>query len=238
MSVLYIVRHGQAAFFTDDYDRLSETGIEQGRRVGSFWREDNTEINEVYSGSLKRQIQTAEASAETYSAEGKSWPELKVLDELNEYNADQVMEKLKPELTEKYAHVRKLANDYNTANKKRQRYRAFHRLLEAVMYYYIAGEYESDGFETWREFHDRVTNAYSRIRNKVRSGRKVAVFTSGGPIGVSIQTCLNAPEQQAGYLNWRVYNASITQFTFSKNRISLDHFNSIGHLPKDLWTYR
>jgi len=106
------------------------------------------------------------------------------------------------------------------------------------MVYYIAGNYESTGFETWREFHDRVSTAYQTIRNREDSGRKIAVFTSGGPIGVSIQSCLHAPEQQAGNLNWRIYNASITQFTFSPNRISIDHFNTISHLPKELQTYR
>ena len=67
----------------------------------------------------------------------------------------------------------------------------------------------------------------------------MAVFTSGGPVGVSVQTTLEAPEQQAGELNWRVNNASVTLFTFRPDRISLDQFNSIAHLTtEDLRTYR
>ena len=106
------------------------------------------------------------------------------------------------------------------------------------MEHYIAGEYESNGFETWREFHDRVNYAYQIIRDREGKGRKIAVFTSGGPIGVSVQSCLRAPEQQAGNLNWRVYNASVTQFTFRADRISLDHFNDISHLPTEMKSYR
>ena len=237
MSVLYIVRHAQATFFSDDYDQLSNKGYGQARLLGSFWREKG-EIGEVYSGSLRRQLQTAQACGETYARDGKCWPEVQILEGLNEYGSDEVMDKLKQELVEKHEHVRKLYDDCAAATGERERYRTFHRLLEAVMYYYIAGKYESTGFETWREFHDRVTDAYRTIRNREGHGRRVAVFTSGGPVGVSIQTCLQAPEQQAGQLNWRVYNASITQFTFRADRISLDQFNAIPHLPQEMQTYR
>ena len=36
MSVLYLVRHGQASFGTDDYDRLSDLGKAQSRTTGRF----------------------------------------------------------------------------------------------------------------------------------------------------------------------------------------------------------
>ncbi len=114
-----------------------------------------------------------------------------------------------------------------------------HLLLEALMRFYIEGDHNSDGFETWRQFHDRVTGALTQIRSREGRGRRVAVFTSGGPIGVSVQTTLEAPEQKAGELNWRVHNVSVTLFTFTANRISLDQFNSITHLTtEELRTYR
>ncbi len=238
MSVLYIVRHGQASFFSHDYDRLSEKGYKQAQRLGEYWRENQIEIDEVYSGSLKRQLQTAEACGGSYAISGNRWPETQILEGLNEYHADEVMEKLKPELVENHSPVRKLYNEYENATEERERYRTFHRLLEAVMEHYIAGEYESTGFETWRAFHSRVTGAYQAIRDRQGRGRNIAVFTSGGPVGVAIQTCLRAPEQEAAHVNWRVYNASITRFTFSATRISLDQFNTIPHLPKELLTYR
>lgn len=238
MSLLYIVRHGQASFFSDDYDQLSKKGFEQARLLGSYWQENGIEIDEVYSGSLKRQIQSADSCGESFASSGKSWPETQILEGLNEYGADEMMDKLKQELVEKHARVRKLYDEYDTATEEHERYRTFHRLLETVMEHYIAGEYESNGFETWREFHDRVNYAYRIIRDREGKGRKIAVFTSGGPIGVSVQSCLRAPEQQAGNLNWRVYNASVTQFTFRADRISLDHFNGISHLPAEMKTYR
>ncbi len=238
MSVLYIVRHAQATFLSGDYDQLSEKGYEQSRLLGRYWRKSGIEIGEVYSGSLKRQLQTAQACGETYASDGRCWPEVQILDGLNEYDSDVVMDKLKRELMTKHEHVRKLYHDHAAARKVRERYRTFQKLLEAVMRYHIAGDYESTGFETWREFHHRVNEAYRTIRNGKGHGRRVAVFTSGGPVGVSIQTCLQAPEQQAGELNWRVYNASITRFTFRADRISLDQFNTMPHLSFEMQTYR
>ncbi len=238
MSVLYIVRHGQAAFFSGDYDQLSEKGYEQSRLLGKYWRESGVAISEVYSGSLKRQLQTAQACGESYASDGRFWPEVQILDGLNEYDSDVVLDELKRELITKHEHVRLLYHDQTAATEESERYRTFQKLLEAVMHYYIAGDYESTGFETWREFHHRVTEAYRTIRNRKGHGRRIAVFTSGGPVGVSIQTCLQAPEQQAGELNWRVYNASITRFTFRADRISLDQFNAMPHLPLEMQTYR
>ena len=238
MSVLYIVRHGQASFLQDNYDLLSPTGIEQSRLLGQYWIDNQIEIDEVYSGSLIRQKQTEEALGESFRKVGQTWPECQILPGLNEYGGDDFMQELGPELIEKHKHVRRLSEEFEEAKSDRDKYRSFHRLLEAIMRYYIAGEYESSGFETGREFHDRVTAAFAEIRSRDGRGRQVAVITSGGPVGVAVQTALQAPEQQAGELNWRVHNASVTSFTFRPDRISLDHFNAIAHLPREFQTYR
>ena len=69
-------------------------------------------------------------------------------------------------------------------------------------------------------------------------GKTIAVFTSGGPIAISVQTILQAPEFKAAELNWRVYNCSVTRYTFSGERVTLDAFNDVSHLPVDMRSYR
>ena len=59
----------------------------------------------------------------------------------------------------------------------------------------------------------------------------MATFTSGGPIGVAVQTCLRSPVMAALEVSWRVRNAALTTFLFSGNRVSLDGFNKLPHLP-------
>ena len=45
MGMLYLVRHGQAAFLTDNYDRLSDLGKRQGACLGSWWAEQGLALD-------------------------------------------------------------------------------------------------------------------------------------------------------------------------------------------------
>ena len=60
MSVLVLVRHGQASFSADDYDRLSPAGEAQARRLGDYWTRQAEVFDEVYVGPRRRQQQTAD----------------------------------------------------------------------------------------------------------------------------------------------------------------------------------
>ena len=96
-----------------------------------------------------------------------------------------------------------------------------------------------DGVESWSAFRQRVRSGLKQIITAPGSGRRVAVFTSGGVIGTMVQTVLEAPESQALAINWRVKNCSLTEFTFGGGRISLDSFNTIPHLEdRELVTFR
>ena len=112
--------------------------------------------------------------------------------------------------------------------------RAFQKVFESAMEKWIAGE--SSG-EPFAEFHARVLRGLRRIQDGP-SNRRVLLFTSGGPIGVLVQTALNAPPRSFLEVNWRVRNCSITEFVFSSTRLSLDSFNVLPHLEPDLHTFR
>ena len=239
MSKLYVVRHGQASFFADDYDKLSEMGERQSRVLGQYWLDNGVVIDEVYTGTLQRQRRTAECVGEVVSAAGKSWPEHGVFEGLNEYPADALMEHLLPHLMESDEGMRDLDAAFKEATEGREKYRTFHRLLETVMAKWIAEEYTIDHIPHWKDFSGGVRDAFHEILSKGGSGRTVAVFSSGGPVGISVQTALEAPDIKAAELNWRVHNASVTEFTFSRNRLALDAFNAIPHLTEpELLTYR
>ena len=239
MSRLSLVRHGQASLFSDNYDRLSPLGERQSRVLAEHWLANGERFDEVYAGTLKRQVRTAECAGEAFREAGVEWPELQVLPGLDEYCADDVMGKLVPELKEREERFRRLSDEFDSAKEGRDRYRSFHRLLEAVMAVYVSGKYDCNGFETWPQFRDRVRDALRQVLERNSSGRRVAVFTSGGPIGVSVQTVLDAPEIKAAELNWRIHNCSLTELTFSPGRVTLDQFNSVPHFrDPELLTYR
>jgi broad specificity phosphatase PhoE len=239
MSTLYVVRHGQARLFTEDYDRLSDLGFSQATELGRHWIERELQPDAVWCGSLLRQRQTADTVGQVFTDGGKLWPEHKQLDGFNEYPAEEIMRTLLPVLRARRDDIAATANAFEAAKEQSDRYRHMHRLLEAVIACWVDGDYE-DGLLplSWNEFSGGVREAFRQSMAEARRGATIAVFTSGGPIGVSMQTAMESPEIKAAELNWRVYNCSVTRYTFSGTRISLDHFNDISHLPAELHTYR
>ena len=96
-----------------------------------------------------------------------------------------------------------------------------------------------DGVEAFAAFRDRVERGLRRVMQGAGSGRRVALFTSGGVIGTSVRLALAAPDRMALEVNWRVRNCSLTEFVFTKDRFTLDSFNALPHLEDPaLWTYR
>jgi broad specificity phosphatase PhoE len=204
MSNLVLVRHGQAKPFDKNSDRLSEAGERQSILLGEYWREHSIRFDEVYTGTMLRHTRTAElAGFEKFEQRA----------EFNEYNADGILR----------AHP-----EFAPANDNRQLQKAF----EAAMPLWIAGTLKAPGLETWRDFHDRVTRGLRAIIDADRASRRVVVFTSGGPIGIAVQTVLQAPEAMAIEVNWRIRNCSLTEFLFTRDRFSLDTFNATPHLKE------
>ncbi len=241
MSQLLVVRHGQARFLTDDYDRLSALGEEQAAALAGHWLARGIHPDTVYAGTLTRQQRTADVAGEVFTRSGLSWPETKVLATLDEYPADDIVERLAPALAATDKKLSTLLAAAEQGTDEKSRYRNIHHLLEAIIARWVAADYDSGlvpGLMSWREFSDGVRAALREIMKDSGGGSTVAVFTSGGPVGVSMQTIMNAPELKAAELNWRVHNCAVTRYTYSGNRISLDRFNDVSHLAEGQLTYR
>ncbi len=239
MSTLVLVRHGQANFFSDDYDRLSAVGEAQARCLGEFWTSRGLAFDEVYTGTLRRQMRTAELVGEVYAQAGLPWPELVALTELNEYDSDGIVKELLPVLVERDERIKQLAENYQRSDPGPERYKHFQRMFEAVMTEWVQGSIVVSGVESWRSFHDRVRRALQQITEGEAGGRRIAVFSSGGPISIAVQLAMRAPESMALQLNWRIRNCSLSEIVFTRGRFTLDSFNAIPHLDDPgLWTYR
>jgi broad specificity phosphatase PhoE len=238
MSTLTLVRHGQATPFEKDTDRLSPIGEAQARKLAEHWLRYGVQFDEAYRGSLVRHQRTAEIVAECYREAGVAFPELRVMPEFNEYDANGILTILLPAFAEQSAEFKKRVGEFEANKTTSDRNRFFQKMFEALMNIWQEGNLELSDVESWQTFRRRVE---SGLREVVKGGsrRRVAVFTSGGPIGVAVQLALRAPEQTALELNWRVRNASITEFLFSRDKLSLDWFNAIPHLDEpQLRTYR
>lgn len=233
MGTLTLIRHGQARPFEKNSDQLSETGEQQAQALGQYWLRQGVCFDEAYSGTLVRQRRTAEIVGQCFADAGRGWPQLQSLPELNEYDADGITHKLIPAMAERDEKFRALLAAYEQNKHAADRNRHFQKMFEVVVAAWSDSGFDVEGVESSAVFRARVQSAMNRILKAEGSGRRVAVFTSGGVIGHVVQTVLEAPAHQALQLNWRVKNCSLTEFTFggkAGGRISLDSFNTIPHL--------
>jgi broad specificity phosphatase PhoE len=239
MSVLVLVRHGQASFLQSDYDKLSPLGEQQSRMLGSFWAAQGTTFDEVLTGPRNRQIRTAELTLETYAGRGPNLPAIRVVPEFDEYDSGGVVGLLLPRLVQQHQEVGMLAEEYEQSKGSAGERRAFQRMFEVVMKAWIRGNDNPPELGSWQEFQSRVLQALTSIIERCASGCRVAVFTSGGPICVAVQLALGLSDEKAIEVNWALRNGSITEFLFTKDRFTLDSFNGLPHIPdRSLWSFR
>ncbi len=234
-----MVRHGQASFFAADYDRLSDVGETQARLLGAYWLGRGVSFDEVYTGPRSRQIETAALAGGAFARAGVPWPRPVVLEELDEHAVDRLIKGSLSEMLQAFPHLVPLAEAYARAVTDADRHRGFQKLFEAVMLLWATGECGAEGVETWRAFGDRVCAGLARITGGEGRGRRVVAFTSVGTITVALQAALGLVDRKALDLGWRLRNGSLSEFLFTKDRLTLDGFNAFPHLEDpSLWTYR
>lgn len=239
MSTLVLVRHGQAQPFTADPDRLSAIGQQQAAELGRWWGRQGTVFDEVFSGTLERQVHTAAIAAAAARAAGLAWPEHETSPLWNEFDAEGVVKRVVPALAEHDSGFASLVEEFESHRNGPEKNRHVQRMFEAAMSRWTAGEITVDGVEAWGAFHARVGRALRAILDGDGGNRRILVVTSGGPIGVAVQTVLEAPKKAALTLIWRVRNCSVTEILFTRNRVSLDSFNYTAHLNRpELLTFR
>src|SRR5438552_3110523 len=108
MSLLFLVRHGQASFDGDDYDQLSPRGVEQARSLGVHWIELDLNFDQIYVGPRRRHRQTLDAVAAVYRERGLNWPEAIELPELDEHCGQDVLTRSLPDLMQRDPAIREM----------------------------------------------------------------------------------------------------------------------------------
>ena len=239
MSLLTLVRHAQASFHADHYDRLSELGQRQAGHLAESWIRAEREVDELYVGPRERQRHTAELVAVRYHQAGLPFPAATVLPELDEYDLGGLLMRLAPELARQDAKFASLWEFVGRGRTDPEWGRKFQQMFEALTLHWLGTDTVMEGLESWVNFRDRVQRGLHNIVNRPGQGRRVVAFTSGGFIGTAMQLLLGAPNRVALELNWRIRNAAVTEFVFSGQRITLDVFNSVAHFAEpELVTYR
>jgi broad specificity phosphatase PhoE len=238
MGVMTLVRHGQASLFADNYDELSALGRTRARLLGEFWARRRIDFDEVYCGPRARQRRTAEIVGSACTQGGRTWTEPVVLEELDEYDLGGLFHRLVPNLSRQDSAFAELLERYRRDEAGPDHERSFRKAFEALTMHWATTPEPVEGVEGFPAFRDRVERGLRQVMGKPGSGRRVALFTSGGVIGTSVRLALDAPDRTALEVNWRVRNCSLTEFLFTAGRLTLDSFNALPHLEDPtLWTY-
>jgi broad specificity phosphatase PhoE len=224
MGALILVRHGQASALEENYDRLSALGERQARLLGEAWARLEVRFDRVFSGPRVRQQRTAEIAAEIARL-----PAPVIVPELDEMGVEPLFREHMPDLFTRHAHLAALGDAMLAADGDDDRGRAIARLFEATLTLWLAGEIDARGVEPWIAFRGRVRRAMEIVRAD-GAGKRIAVFTSAGPVAGAAQLAMGSDDQTALALAFRIRNSSQSEFWFDGSRFSLVSLNETPHL--------
>lgn len=237
MGEITFIRHGQASFGKNDYDVLSETGKKQSAVLARLLSETGMHFNSAYSGTLKRQKDTADIILQTMKECGiVKVPQLEQDEGFNEYQSDEIIRHYIPIVVSEDKTLIPLLEKILTDKK------SFQLIFERVIAKWVAGESPSDGVEGWLQFRQRVDDAVKSIIHSNGKDGNVVVFSSGGVISASVQIATGMSPYEAMKLGWGLVNCSITRFRYGSSGLVLHSFNNYGHYEvnnlRELITYR
>jgi broad specificity phosphatase PhoE len=222
MGTLYLVRHGQASFGEDDYDKLSPLGHQQARRLGEYFAERGVRFDAAITGTLRRHTETFDGIAQGmgWQTEVLQWPGL------NEYDSAAVIGAIHPHKLDKPTSP--------------EMYRSHFRLLRDGLTQWMAGVVSPKGMPTYDGFVQGVTTALDHVRTK-HPEHNVLIVSSGGPISTAVGHILGTSPETTIELNLRIRNSSVTEFAYTPKRHMLVTYNTLPHLDhadyKDWVTY-
>ena len=229
MAELILVRHGQASFGADDYDKLSELGWRQSRWLGEHFAERGAAFDRVIRGSLRRHVETLNGIAEGMGRELNGGEDPR----LNEYDSHALLS----------AHLK--GRPLPESGDRREHF----RVLREAMYAWTAGTLAGAPHEPFSEFRGRVLGALKDLRGgavkrvlaalaavlrEENAGRakRVLVVSSGGPISTILAAVLGMPLRGVVDLNLQTRNTGISELQAGSKRIHCVSFNNVPHLDR------
>jgi broad specificity phosphatase PhoE len=219
VGLIHVVRHGQAAFGTEHYDRLTDIGFAQARLLGGYFVRRRIRFDAVFTGTLRRQTETAQAILEGYAEPGVR-PAFETFPGLDEYKPEAVL----------MAHTGAVPEAAPAAARRDPAVvREHFRLLRVALLAWAEGRIAPEGMPAWQPFQDGAVAALMEARQRFPDGN-VLIVSSGGPIAATVAAALNAPPSAAIELNLRIRNSSLTEFASTPRRHHLVSFNGLPHL--------
>lgn len=213
MSELFLVRHAQASFGTDDYDRLSELGHRQAGWLGEYFLYRGLSFDQVICGNMNRHHQTAEGIVRGMGLE----PGLAETDPAwNEFDFEAIVT----------AWLRQNPHEKPAPGASPQ---AFSRVLRNALL-----AWSENGLapvpERWSEFEARIRAGVAALTGQSGNGRRILLVSSGGAISMALRQVLGAPADAMVHMNLQLRNSSVSHLFFNPKNIHFSGFNHVPHL--------
>lgn len=233
MAQIYLVRHGQASFGSQNYDQLSAIGKEQAAALGTWWAARDMKIARVVTGSMQRHRETAEACiAALHGVPIDQFPALEWQSDagFNEYHHHEVLARHVPAFDDPSAVKRFLLD---TPNGKQR----FQAIFSEAIARWVSGQFDAEYTETWQDFRSRCINSLEQQIEQTEANQNIVIFTSGGTISVLCQLLFGFSDEKFTELHWSLVNAGVTRLQVQTAqsprryaRLALGYLNNFAHL--------
>jgi len=224
MAKLYLVRHAQASFGAENYDKLSELGLKQSTYIPGHFSDDPTVSRVLYRGDMLRHKETAD-----YSFTGL---EAVIRPGINEFDHMNVLTVYQPDINDKAKMMEIVMNQKDPKQFVEDEFKQ-------AMLRWIEEEGTSSYSETFRDFRTRVCDTIQDIITTARKEKQkeVIAVTSGGVISLYIAILMEMPIIRMIEMNQHIANTSVTSLLFNDKKVTLSYYNNFSHLPKDMVTF-
>ena len=216
MTTIYLIRHGQASFGAESYDKLSPNGELQAKLLGQYFNQILKEEPYVVAGSMQRHQQTANLAL------AECFPDIPIMTDnaWNEFNHQQVFAQYEPRFNEPHLLKQDVENEANP-----RAYLA--KIFEGAIERWTGGDYHHEYDESWPNFKSRVESALQNLSDELAKTkpRYAVVFTSGGVISVAAGKLLELNANRTFALNWAITNTSMTTLRLVGNEPQLLSLN-------------
>jgi broad specificity phosphatase PhoE len=224
MARLYLVRHAQASFGADNYDKLSELGLKQSTYIPAHFSDDPTVSRVLYRGDMLRHKETAD-----YSFTGLD-PIINA--GLNEFDHINVLAVHQPAILDKEKMTEIIMSQIDPIHYLENEF-------QTAMLKWINEEGATSYKETFRDFRSRVLDSIQDIITTARKEKQkeVIAVTSGGVISLYMTALMDMPLLRMIEMNQHIANTSVTSLLFNDKKTTLSYYNNFSHLPKDMVTF-
>lgn len=228
---LFLVRHGQASFGSENYDQLSSVGEQQSLALGRWLANCGENFAAVRLGRLQRHRQTLDALQIGIREHGGALPEAEVDADLDEFEHRGVVAAFLAESPEHAAAMQDVA-------RARMEPRRVFTVLRSALGAWAAGGLDHHPVERWSDFQQRTRVAGERLLAASRAGPVLAI-SSGGVISQLAQHALELSDQRAVEFNLALRNSAICEFYRDESNLRLGSWNTLPHLAtqRELWTH-